>query len=409
MKPSFFKKHLKDSKNIAKNSFFIIGGKLVIFAISFAFIMGLANLLPKEVVGSFNYVISILGIVSIATLAGMNTALTRAVARGHEGSMKYMMRQRIKFGLIGSLASFGIGIFYLIQGESTLAYVFMIAAPFVPLTDTFSEMAYAFFQGRKNFKKIVFLSMLCQALFSLPTLAVILISDNLIIITTSFLLFQTIGGLTVYQMARPDNSERDPASERFGYHLTLMSALRTISINIDRVIVWHFAGAAAVAAYIFAATPMSKVEQLVPIEIIALPELSKQTVTHELKKKLLFQTLLLIACMLPVITIGYWLTPFIFSHLFPMFPESIALFRVFLFVLLFLPFSLMTTLFKSQNHTKDLYIIETVSPAIKIILMILFGSLYGIWGVVFGNVLGRAAEAGITLILFIRSKVQIVV
>ena len=88
-------------RQLATNSFWIIFGKILIFIMGFAFITGMANLAPKEVVGSYNYILSVLTIVSITTLPGMNTALIRAIARGYEGSLRSMMRLKLLFGSIG--------------------------------------------------------------------------------------------------------------------------------------------------------------------------------------------------------------------------------------------------------------------------------------------------------------------
>ena len=45
-----------------------------------------ANVLPKDVYGTYKYLLAIAGIFSLFTLPGMNVALIRAVARGFGGS-----------------------------------------------------------------------------------------------------------------------------------------------------------------------------------------------------------------------------------------------------------------------------------------------------------------------------------
>lgn len=254
--------------NVLKNSFWIIAGKIIIFLLGFAFVTGLANLVPKNTVGNYNYIIAVLTIASIATLPGMNSALTRAVARGFEGSIKPMMRLKFLYGLFGSAVALIFGLFYVLHGEHSLGIAFLIAAPFVPMTDTYSEMAYSFFQGRKNFKKTMFLAIICQVIFSVPSFIILFFTHNLIIISSSFFVFQTIGGLLVYNSAQPANDVRDHESEKLGLHLTLIGAPRIIAFNIDTIIVFAVTGPVAAAIYTFAFTPMQKLEQLIPIDML---------------------------------------------------------------------------------------------------------------------------------------------
>lgn len=391
-------------REFAKNGFWVIAGKIVIFAISFAFITGLANLVPRETVGAYNFVMSVLGIVSITTLAGMNNALVRAVARGHEGSIKYMMRLRLMFGAIGSLISLVIGIVYLSQGESALGWTFIIASPFVPMTDTWSEMAYSFFQGRKQFKKTVFLAVLCQMIFSLPSLAVLFFTDNLLIISGSFFLFQTIGGLIVYSTARPRDASRDRYSERFGFHLTASGAPRTIATSVDKILVWYLLGPVAVASYVFASTPMNKLEQLIPIEMIALPDLSQTEPTPGVKKLLLLRTLGLVALMVPLVIAGVFLAPILFAIIFPKFPESVLLFQLLLISLVTTPFNLLKAAFTGWGQHEALYANELSFPVVKIICMTVFGIMWGMIGIIAGILVSRLIECIIVTILFLRIK-----
>ena len=386
--------------NVVKNSFWIIAGKIIIFLLGFAFVTGLANLVPKNIVGNYNYIIAVLTIASIATLPGMNGALTRAVAQGYEGSIKPMMRLKFLYGLLGSAVALVFGFFYILHGSHLLGVAFLVAAPFVPMTDTYSEMAYSFFQGRKNFKKSMFLAVVCQIIFSVPSLIILFFTHNLVIISSSFFVFQTIGGLLVYGVARPANDLRDYESEQLGLHLTLIGAPRIIAFNIDTIIVFAATGPIAAAIYTFAFTPMQKLEQLIPIDILSLPDLAQQQPTHDLKKKLWTRTFLLVLLMVPVIMIGWLLAPTVFHILFRKFPESIYLFRLLLLTLLTTPFVLLKTSFVAWNKKYALAINEFVSPILRIVLMALLGFSFGALGVVVGILGARLIEALVITVLF---------
>ena len=370
----------------------------------FAFITGMANLAPKEVVGSYNYILSVLTIVSITTLPGMNTALIRAIARGYEGSLRSMMRLKLLFGSIGSLISLCFGIGYLAHGQTALGYTFLVAAPLIPMTDTWSEMAYSFFQGKKNFRKTMLLSILCQAIFSLPSLAVLFFTHSLVIIAGSFFVFQTIGGLVVYSFAKPANYERDASSERFGYHLTVMGAPRIVAFNIDTLIVWYLLGPIAVAIYTFAVTPFNKLEQLIPIGQLSLPDLSSTHPNADMKKKLIRRTFLMVGLMMPVVLMGIIISPYFFALIFPKFPASVLLFQMMLVALLTTPFVLLKTGLTAWGHQKELYINEFSFPIAKIALMAVLGIAFGMIGIVAGVIIARIFEACMLTALFVRIK-----
>lgn len=393
-------------KGTTKNGLWFIGGKLVIFALSFAFMTGFANLAPKEVLGTYTYITSILTIISISTLPGMGTAIVRAVARGHEGSLRHMLRLRLKFGLIGSLIAAVIGSVYFAQGNDILGYAFLLGALFVPLTDTIGEMAQYFFQGKKQYGKSMLVGIVCQAAFSLPTLAALFFTDNVLIILGIFWIFQAIGGYVVYAATKISNQDRDFESEKFGFHLTAMVGLRTIAVNIDRVFVWILLGPAAVAIYTIANIPFSKLEQLIPIDALALPHLSNSSLSAELKNKLLTRTGLLLIAIIPIIIIGFFISPFAFSIFFPTFSASVPLFQLLLISLLFAPFLLLKTGLTAWRKQKELYIIETISPVIRIGLFATLGGLFGLLGIVWAIIITRCCESVVTIILFLRTKVN---
>lgn len=388
------------SPQLVKNSAWIIGGKLVIFSLSFAFITGLANLVPADVAGSYNYVLSLLTIVSLFTLPGMGTALIRAVARGKEGTIYSMMRLRLLWGMMGSVIAVTIGIYYLFQGVPQLGYAFLIAAPFVPLTDTFNELTYYFFQGRKQFNKSTLFAIVVQTSFSLPTLGVLFLTDNLVVIIAVFFACQALAGYAIFKTIRPENNLIDDESIKFGFHLTAMGILRTIANNIDRVIVWHMLGPVTVATYTFAMTPMMKLDQLIPIDALALPELSRTPESPTMKKVIIKKVLLLFTLFIPVVIFGIFITPFVFGILFAKFPQSAQLFQILLATLVLAPIGLMRTSFTAWNKRKSLYIIETISPIVRISAMVTGGLVGGIVGLVCGIAASRTFDAMMIIGLF---------
>ena len=94
-----------DMVYIAKGGAWLTAARIVASISSFLMVIAFANLLTKEAYGLYQYVLSIVGILSISTLGGINTALTQAMARGYEGSIIPALKTRIHWGVIGGIGS----------------------------------------------------------------------------------------------------------------------------------------------------------------------------------------------------------------------------------------------------------------------------------------------------------------
>ncbi len=390
------------SKQLAGQAATIITSKFVVFLLSFGLMAALANLLPKETVGIYNYLIAATAIISITTLPGMNTALISSVAKGSEGSYRAMTRKRIRYGLIGSVIAFIFSLWYFAHANETLGRLFVITALFLPLTDTINESAVYYWIGKKEYRKSAWVSVAYQFLYTTPSILILFITKRIEYVLLSFLFFQAIAGYILYRTITPKNTATDKASEWFGMHLTLMNAFRTIGLHADKIIVWQLLGPAVLAAYTIATTPLLKLEQLIPIEILALPRLAETTGTQELKQKLLRKAGAFFLLLLPVVALGYFLAPFVYHILFPTFTESIPMFRILLLTLLAMPFILLRTGLVAWQEKQALYILETAAPLFKITLCIVCGILFGLQGLLFGIVGAKALEGLLTLILFLR-------
>ena len=73
-----------DMVYLAKGASWLTSGQIIS---SFAIVLlaiAFANLIPRETYGTYKYVISVVGALSIFTLPGINTAVVQAVARHND-------------------------------------------------------------------------------------------------------------------------------------------------------------------------------------------------------------------------------------------------------------------------------------------------------------------------------------
>lgn len=386
------------------DSTYIVIGRTLSFLASFAAVTVFAKYVPRETVGSYNYIMAALSIISITTLPGMNNALARAVGRGQDGSVNYMMKKRLLFGMVGTIVCAAVGIITLMHGKTLLGAAFIIAAPFVPLTDTFSAFAQSFWQGKKKFHRSASAGLIYYAGLGILSIAVFLLTKNLVLMVGGVMIAQTAMGLAIYRRIKRENNAVDKESTKLGMHLSLMQAFSILSGNIDKVIVWSFFGPAMLAVYTFASTPVSKANQMLPIGIISLPYLSGQQLTKRLKKKIFRNMLLLFLVSVPATAAVIAAAPKLYKIFFPLYPESVPYFQLLFAAMALSPLMLLGSAMIAFRKTRALYITQVGLPLMQIGLMAVLAAVFGMHGLIAAILLSAGINCVTMLVLFARMK-----
>src|SRR3989338_1976898 len=121
-----------DMVYLASGGFWLTLGQIISSAATFGLAIAFANLLPKETYGTYKFILSIAGILSVLTLPGMMTALTQAVARGFEGSVIPALKLRVRWGMLAGLGNLVVATYYYFNGNTKLTISFLIVAAFLP-------------------------------------------------------------------------------------------------------------------------------------------------------------------------------------------------------------------------------------------------------------------------------------
>ena len=122
-----------DNVYIAKHGAFLTLGNIIGIISSFLLSIAFAQLLPKETFGQYKYILSIMSLLAIFSLEGMNKAIIRSVAMGIEGVFKSGLKTKIKWSLIGSILSIGLAIFFWFRGNVEFTISFLIISLFLPI------------------------------------------------------------------------------------------------------------------------------------------------------------------------------------------------------------------------------------------------------------------------------------
>lgn len=369
---------------LAKGGFWLTLGQVISTVGTFGVAIAFANLLDPNTYGTYKFVLSIAGILSIFTLPQLGTAVTQAVARGFEGAVQKGIKKRLKWGTLSALAGLGAGGYYLLQGNETLALAMLIVAVFVPLMNAFGTYE-SLILGTKRFKISSVLGVVEKIGYVAAVIVTLLLTNNLFLVLLAYFVpYTLLRGYFFWKTTQQfqKNRKEDPVALSRGTHLSIVGALGLVAANLDSVLLFHFLGAAPLAIYAFAIAPVSQIKGLVKnISPLALPKFAERnlkSIHHELTRKLV--VLLLAGTVIAGIYI--LITPFVFRIFFPQYLESVFFSQVFAGTIAFMmPALLLRALGESKlsqiPSNKWLYtgLIPPVLQIIALFLLIRFGIL----------------------------------
>ena len=226
--------------------------------------VALARLLTKETYGQYQLVITIISLFSVFSIPGLNSSLTRSVARGYDGNYRNSVHISFWWSLIAvPLLSSLAGYFYII-GNQDVAASFLISAIFFPFfyaPNTWN----AFLVGKQKFNLLTrwnIISVLFQS-FLLVTMAWIF-KNNLIVLVFSYFFSYTIFNYIWYKksFALIQTDKKNEEDIDYGFFLTKLSTLEIVASYIDKVLVGLLLGPESLAIYTIVSLIAVKIKDL---------------------------------------------------------------------------------------------------------------------------------------------------
>jgi len=379
-------------------------GQTITAVASFLLTLAFANLVPKETFGTYRFVLSLAGILAIPTLSGMNTALLQAVARGKDGSFMPILKTKLRWGILGSLGSIALGGYYFFKGNTTLTLCFLITAAFLPIFNSF-QIHESFWAGRKKFDTQNKYRIITHITATAVLIATIILTKNIFLILLAYFLSWTALYLVFLLLTIKKahlNKEQDAKTMPYGKHLSLMGIIGTIDVHIDKLVLWHFLGAAPVAIFVIAASIPKKIKHILnTISGLAFPKFSARS-KEELKASMPKRMLQIFLITTPIAVLYILFAKPIFKLLFPQYLEAVKYSQVYALVLLTYPRTLLGTALRAKMQTKALYRITCILPPTYIVLLFILVPYFGIWGLVATWLILEVITFGVQLFMFRR-------
>lgn len=391
-----------DNIYLLHGGFWLTLGQAISSLSAFLLAIAFANFLPKETFGTYRYVVSVAGILAVASLPGMTQAVITAVARGNEGSYIAAFKSKMRWGLLAAPASALFAGYYFLNQNNVLGFSFLLAALFLPIMDAFGHY-HSLLHGRKLFGTSTKYFSLTQIIAAAALALTAFLTDNIFVILLAYFLGSTIPRLIFFLITLkkfPANQKKDAQTITFGKHLSLINLLGIGAANLDKVLIFHYLGAVEVAIYVFATAVPDQMRMLLKnLPKLALPKFSERT-TGEIKSTIFKKVLLITLIMIPVVALYFLVAPYIYKFIFPQYIESIAFSQAFALTLLLGGGGLPAAALKSQMAIKQNYILDIfsgISQALFMVALLILG--YGIWGVITGRLLAKFLTFALSLIL----------
>jgi O-antigen/teichoic acid export membrane protein len=390
-----------DMVYLTKGGFWLTLGQIFASASAFLLAIAYANFLSKEAYGIYKYVLSIAGIFSAFTLTGMGTAVAQSVARGFEGTLKFAFWKSLKWSIFMMVASLLGAIYYFINENQTLAISLLIIGSSSPLLQS-AGLYTSFLNGKKEFKAITLYGMFRSLIPAISIFITITLTNNPIILilvyfvshtlTTIFLYFRSIKKFQI-------NKEIDDQALNYSKHLSLMNVLSAIANQIDKILIFHYLGAAQLAIYAFAVTIPEQIKGLFKnVGTLAFPKFVNKS-KKEIKKSLAKKTMQFGLIMIGIIFVYILVAPFIYKILFPQYLESIFYSQIFAISLLAVISVLPISALQAKSEKTKLYKLKISNSIFQILILFILIYFYGLMGVILARVIARFFNLALSTML----------
>ena len=384
---TLLERHLRtDANYLLHGGFWLTVGQVVSIIAGFSLALAFGNLVPKEVFGNYKFVFSLAGLFATISLTAMGSAVTQAVARGYDGALAQGLRTYLWWSIPSVVATGAGAVYYFWNGNIEIGSSLLIVAVCAPLLSGFNLYS-SFLQGKKDFRRSTiygfFLStvsplimvglILAGARYSVPLFIAVYYFS--MVALSIYFHFQTV---TIYK----PTTRADPETLRYGTHLSFINVLGRIAAYVDKVLVFHFLGAAPLAVYAFAAAPPQYVMRFNGIfKTLALPKLAERDIAA-LKQTLPRKMALHFLAAAVVAAVYIALAPTFFRLLFPQYLDAVLYSQALGLVILSAPGMWMGQTLIAHMRKWELYVVNIINPLFKMGLFVALIPFFGIWGAI---------------------------
>ncbi len=207
-----------------------------------------------ELYGNYNYVITVVGFLTILALPGLNNYLIRSIGQKFDTSYLRGVKYKLIFSLIGIPIFIVIAVYNFINGQPSLGTAFILAGLFFPLLGPL-QLFNEFFVAKKKFKEITFYSSLSSVLSIILLCFSIYFSGSLLVILLAYFLaifIPTLLGFTGSTKYIDKTRKKDKDLLHMGLFVTGLSILPWTTSYLGLIIITILLGPELLAIFVVA-------------------------------------------------------------------------------------------------------------------------------------------------------------
>lgn len=407
---SRFERFLKtDLRYSLTGGFFLTVTQVTSAIVAFLMTIAFANLLPVETYGTYRYVLAVYGLLAIAALPGIDTAVLQSVSKGYDGAFKSGVAAKFRWGILGGLASAAYAGFLYYQGSMIMGHIFMLVAIALPFMESLSLYT-GVLNAKKKYATWAVIEVLTQIVSVGSLIVAMVLTKHIIVLMAAYFVPYILcrGAATWYLLWRHVHTgERDDEMLVYGREMTVFQVISRVMASLDQIVLYHFLGPAQVAIFALATAVPNRIQSVFRITgTLAFPKFAERTgaeVALSLPRKMGYFALAILA-----ICIVYILAaPLMFSVLFPKYLPSLAYSQGAVFYTL----SAITYPFGSyllaHKRVKDNYLMAISGFIVKVLCLVGLVPFFGIWGAIVGILATAAATIAICWYLLVRERASI--
>ena len=400
-----------DMNYLVSGSFWLSLGQFISAIAAIGLAVLFANILTSEQYGTYQFIISMGGIVAVFSLSGMRFSIIRGVAQIGNIAFVTGFKTYMKWSVGMALVSFAIALYYYINNNIELSIAMLFVGALSPFFRGFG-LYQTLLTGQKRHDAYSVIRIIYTLVTTTSLAVAIFLTTSPILIAFIYFLSHTVvlGFILLYVWKKYGGIESDSPKEEthakqvasYGKQLSLLHVGNKLAAELDKVLTFHFLGPASLAVYTLAYSP---VKELIHggeiLRTLLLPKLSESNIAV-IKKTLLRKAFLFFLFLIPIVIAYFFAAPYLYATLFPKYLDSIIYSQILVFTLLFLPIIVFRQTFIAHKQTKALYVIDTVLPVFKILLLLIFLPIFGIYGAILAIYLHLILSLIILLYLFAR-------
>lgn len=400
---------LPDSaRQIAGNAFLLFALRTLQKLLGLAALYFVVRAIDQEMYGQYQFIISVVALLSVFSLPEINNAITQSVARGHLGTFRLVLPYAFASSILGSLVLLGTAGWYeWVQNSHHMAAGFAISAVLFPFAKGLTQWG-AVKTGMENFSSLVKWDGSVTILTQITVIVGVLVSPGTFLVPLLCILafpallnlFQT---WQTYRLVTRD-APVEKGSLLYGIKTSLYALPAVLSLHSEKFLLFFFLSPEALALFAVAEKIPELSKNLVQdIAAVLAPRFARyKGYTARLER--IFKWFSFIMFLL-IVFVAFTILPWLFTLLFgeaydEAVPYAIALMCS---VAVGNAAILRARFIRSQLDANSMRDIHVVMAFVRIVAAAIFVPLWGLTGAVISVFLTRFVIV-ITVHMIIRKR-----